>query len=421
MSVPQTPLEKYADEVFKTHDSSEFKIEPHRIIDKINKEQLTNFNIIDILSIINKGIYFLYKLNIIYSNGELSDYYLPHYKEIHKYSPVMLSSYRARNKQIYGFKFSPTIFLQCNTRHHCLTEDNLENIILLPYIVDDVTGIYIIYYDHPIGIIFDNTDFYNKLNAREAALYILLMDYYRSFISANISLSPNQIVLPPRENRGNLRVLTEGSNIPNYLPPNIAEMHEYKPTNTLVNKDIIISAINKNIVYFGNIKRYRNRNDYTIPETTQVALDSIVAGLKCGNRCVKEETLPNISLEPAKIGDETVIYIHLDNRARVGCFIRDPSYINSLTDKERAFIDFLFTHIEELNSGKTLNSYMFFNGVNLSNSMTPPNVKFNDRKLRFSNNVNVRYIPWTAKAKQGGVRRRRRTHKRRKHLVKVNE
>ena len=405
-------LQKYAETLFKTYNHTEFKIDPADIIAKINAEELADYTIYDLLPVINKGIYFLHKMYIAYNEDPTTlGYYEAHYKQLHKYKPVILNSYRTRNQLQYGFKFSPTTFISCHDPTSCLSSRQLTDLIFIPYVIDNIIGVYLVFYDHPVGILIDTPEFKSNLTPREIQLFLALNKYYRSFISSQPLLSRAEIV----EARENLATL-KGNNMlpPSYIPPNIMMDIDEDPATPAINKSLLVSVINKNIKYFSDIKRYRNRNDYTIPPTTVVALESIITGLKCGNKCISEKTLSSISLSPTELNGEPVIYIIYNNTQRVGCLLRDPSYINALTDKEQALVNFLFDHLAEIKEDLSLNSYLFFNGGDLSAYLAQPSEKTHQPRLKFSEAVNVQYIPLTARSvrRKGGRRTVKRSRRR---------
>ena len=401
------PIEEYADKLFSLYHADGLQITAPDLLTTLNNEQLTNYSEYDLVSLINKSIRFLQKMQEAYNtNPAIIGDMAPHYKELMKYSPIVLSSYRTHGEQKQGFKFSPTQFIPCNYINNCFGPDILSEILLLPYTIKGDTnklGVYVLLFDHPIGIIINTPEFIDNLTGDNTDLLTSLLKYYKSFITKDILLSPDQV--SPKNWMKSIKLKTNLSP-PSYLPPEVEANHDYRPTNTIMNKDILVSVINKNINFFKTIKRRLNRNDYTVHETTLKALQSINTTLVCKviTQCTAIHDLQYISLIPYSEGTDKVIFIIYKGKTVLGALLYDPSFINALSDKERAFVDFLFEEITKITPTATLNKYMFFNGLNLSEKMTPPDLKFNERKLTFSENVNVRYIPRVAKTRRGGKR-----------------
>jgi hypothetical protein len=401
------PIEDYADKLFSLYHADGLEITAPDLLTTLNKEQLTNYSEYDLVSLMNKSIRFLQKMQEAYNtNPAIIGNMAPHYKELLKYSPIVLTSYRTHGEQKQGFKFSPTQFIPCNDINNCFGPDILSEILLLPYTIKgdtDKLGIYVLLFDHPIGIIINTPEFIDNLTGENTDLLTSLLKYYKSFITKDILLSPDEV--SPQNWMRSIK-LKNNLSPPSYLPPEVEANHNYRPTNTIMNKDILVSVINKNIDFFKTIKRRVNRNDYTIPDMTMDILPYIYTDLVCHlkRKCIGIHNLPNISFMPYHKDSDQAIFIVYNGRTNLGALLYDPSFINALSDKERAFVDLLFEEITKITPTATLNKYMFFNGLNLSEKMTPPDLKFNERKLTFSENVNVRYIPRVAKTRRGGKR-----------------
>ena len=92
-----------------------------------------------------------------------------------------------------------------------------------------------------------------------------------------------------------------------------------------MNKDILVSIINKNINFFKTIKRRLNRNDYTVHETTLKALQSVNTTLVCKiiTKCTAIHDLQYISLIPYSEGTDKVIFIIYKGKTVLGALLYD--------------------------------------------------------------------------------------------------
>ncbi len=248
----------------------------------------------------------------------------------------------------------------------------------------------------------------------------------------------NNIYYEPLKNRSE-------DNMPGYIPNDmLMEINNDNKYNTIFTVEDLIKLINK-AIYFPFRMRYRqNKHNsnmsemignfisklepmrHTTDDNNRI-IDSYFT-LLTGNKltcksykqCISIDKLDNIKLVPYKESDtNNIIYIAI-NGTYIGGFINDPSFVNSLTEKERGFLVRLFDIFNKIDaSGNSLQKHEYFSGLNLAKYMATPANKTKTTRINWSNRVMVKEIPsWRNNIVRGGSTRRKnkkRIHKRKSH------
>jgi hypothetical protein len=226
---------------------------------------------------------------------------------------------------------------------------------------------------------------------------------------------------------------TSQYNIPTYLPQNVLmEINNNSKYNTIFSVEDLVKIINKAIYFpFRMIHRQMKHNSnmsqmiidfighlapmkYTIYNNNKVDYYIDLSSgkkLRCNSykQCINIDNLNNIQFIPFKESDTNlIIYIEIEGTL-IGAFMNDPSFVNSLTEKERGFLVRLFDNFDELNPlGNSLNKHQYFSGLNLANYMSKPTDKVKTNKITWNNTVKVQLIPsWRNSASHGGSTRRK--------------
>jgi hypothetical protein len=251
-----------------------------------------------------------------------------------------------------------------------------------------------------------------------------------------VSENDDNISYAPLKNRSQ-------NNIPEYIPSNILmNINSNTKYNTIFTVEDLVKLINK-AIYFPFRMQYRQTKHNS--NMSQMASDfikqlapmkhimhndkaeyyiNLVTGYKwrCSSykQCIELNNLDYIKLIPVSQSDgNRIIYISIEGTL-IGGFINEPSFVNSLTEKERGFLVGLFSHFDQMNSsGNSLQKHEYFSGVNLSKYMASPTNKQKTNKIRWSNSVKVKLIPsWRNNiVSSGGTRRKnkKKTHKYKSH------
>jgi hypothetical protein len=130
-------------------------------------------------------------------------------------------------------------------------------------------------------------------------------------------------------------------------------------------------------------------------------------------KCLGDDDLQYISLHIRIIDNRIIIYI-LYNGIPISALTDDSTFINALSEKERGFMQAMFQNYDMIPpEGRSLESFGYFNGVNVWPYVVKPSHKIKTNKLRWNERVKVQEIPNKALIKsmtvvEGGRRRTRK-------------
>lgn len=260
-----------------------------------------------------------------------------------------------------------------------------------------------------------------------------------NFVVAENNVSSNMKSNAKHSNNNQVKYNVYHANIKNRSAANATNVGEPMETNenfASFRKPDLLNLINKSILYFYKAKTkqlYRNINAHPLiaailPSLKTVEYVKLEDGslhylipllpgtfMECKNgpkKCLDEADLSRISFHIRIIDEQIVVYV-VYNEIAIGALTADSTFINSLNEKEQGFMRALFQNYDIIPpEGRSLESYSYFNGVNVWPYVVRPTRKTKTNKLRWNERVKVKEIPNKATVKamsvvEGGRRSRK--------------